>query len=101
MPDALAYCKRAVKNPSPRPLPEQNLARLLVRLEVVLLAAGDVERKSALHGRTRRRRVEPAREMRELGDLLPVALPAPRPADAGDVGDRVGAGEKFSIGEPL
>ncbi len=37
--------------------------------------------------------------MRKVGDLLAVALPAFRPADAGHVGDRIGTGEIFMVGE--
>ncbi len=87
------------QNSSPRALAEQDFARRLVGREVVLPAIGNVERDPALNGGPCQHRVEPAGEMRKIGEVLPVALPAPRPTDARHVGDRVAAREIIVVGE--
>ena len=56
--------------------------------------------ESPLDRRTRAHGLEPAHEMRELRQLLALPLGQSHPADAGDVGDRITAGQKFALGKP-
>src|SRR5687767_4499572 len=57
--------------------------------------------EAALHGRPRADRLEPALEMLELIDLLPLRLPVDGPGIGDDVGDRVAvAGEVWPVPQP-
>ena len=56
--------------------------------------------KARLTGVARADGFEPAFEVRELAEILTLALGKPHPADAGHVGDRIAAGQKFAAGQP-
>src|SRR5690242_20625697 len=92
---------RRFRRTSARPLAEQHGLRLLVVGEVDGRCDDGLDGKAALDVRARKHRLEPALEMGELLDVLPLPLPAFRPADASDVGDRIGAGEEVTVRESL
>src|SRR5690606_30614278 len=83
----------------PRRLAEQHLLRFLVVGEVAAIFLSD--RPAPFHRRPRRQRLEPALEVGEVVEILPLVPVGPDPADAGHVGDGVVAGEIVAVGEAL
>src|SRR5262245_58696054 len=59
-----------------------------------------LDRQAALHRRARQHGLEPAPDVWKAAQVMAVALGAARPADAGDVGDRVTAGNELPVREP-
>src|ERR1700728_3740945 len=67
------------------------------RLSVYLLS----DRIGALHRGPRADRLEPALEVRKVLELLTLPLVGHDPGIACHVGDGIGPGDEFAIGEPL
>ena len=65
------------------------------RIDLLRLCVGAHDRRARFD------RVEPALEMREVGELLALALPRHDPRIARHVGDGIFAGEEWPVGEPL
>src|SRR5262249_46610655 len=98
--DALTLIRHArAGGRSARPLVEQYSPNLRVG-HVDVEGRFHLDRQAALDRRTRQHAREPTSHVRELAQVVAVPLGAARPADAGRVGDRVSAGEEFTIGEP-
>src|SRR5580704_4275743 len=71
-----------------------------LRIADVDVAGGlDAQRKAALDRGSLTQGPEPALQMRELLDVLPLQLPTAHPADARHVGDRIFAGEEFVLAQ--
>src|SRR5262245_24630766 len=84
--------------PLSRPLTEQRSAGCrVVHAHPRRLLYPDMH--AFVDGRSRQHAIEPTLEMRKLGDVLSLPLPAARPTDARHVSDRIGAGEEIPIGQ--
>src|SRR5262245_64239974 len=70
-------------------------------MHVDRLSVGDSHPKPALGGRARLDRFLPALKIWKFLDVLALALPAQGPSNAGDVGDRIFAGQELAIGETV
>src|SRR5581483_7554969 len=89
---------RAIGSSSARALIEQNGPHLGV-LHVHLARRLHVHVHATIDGRPRQHGVQPALEVRKFGDVLLLPFPTAGPADASDVGNGVGTGEKFAVGK--